>query len=193
MPSEWKHIPAEMKLKPSAYCMILTNDTPNFTFVNGDCGHIVGYNTEAQTFTVRLVRNQEEVEIGTITRKVTQREPPDELIAKHPGVSEDDLRELDREQGLPYWDPDAGRDGMWVVGAITFYPLRLAYASTTHKCQGISLDKVQIDLTQNFFSAPSMVYVALSRARTHQGLRIVGSPALLGSRCHTDPAVARWL
>lgn len=192
-PSEWKHIPSEMKLKPTAYVMLLTNDVPEFTYVNGDCGHIVGYSPESQTFTIRLVRTQEEVEIGTITRKVTQKEPPDELIAKHPGVREDDLRELDREQGMPYWDSEVGREGMWVTGAITFYPLRLAYASTVHKCQGISLDKVQIDLTQNFFSANSMVYVALSRARTHQGLRIVGTPALLGSRCHVDPAVARWL
>jgi ATP-dependent DNA helicase PIF1 len=193
MPSEWKNIPSSLSLKPGAYVMILSNDTPEFTYVNGDCGNVVSYDKGNGAFTIRLIRNMEEVEIGRITRHVTQKEPPDELLQRHPGVGEDALRELDREPGMPYWNPNLGRNGTWVVGAITFYPLRLAYASTVHRTQGLTLDRVQIDLNQHFMTQSAMCYVAISRCKTPQGLRIIGSPSLLGSRVHTDPLVQRWL
>lgn len=194
MPSEWKHVPTELRLKPKALVMILANDnTKDFRYVNGDCGNIISHDPEKGTFVVRLLRNMDEVEIGRIHRKETQKEPPDELMAKYPGVPEDDLRELEREPGMPYWDTEHGREGAWVTGCLTFYPLRLAYASTVHKTQGLTLDRVQVDLNQNFMSAPGMVYVAMSRCKTPQGLRIVGSPSLLGARTKTDPAVQRWL
>lgn len=196
MPSEWGNIPNELKLKVGALVMILANDSsPNgqFSYCNGDCGHITQYDEAKGVFTVRLIRNLEEVEIGMITRKETQKEPPDEVILKNPGKSEDDLREMEPVKGEPYWDSEHGREGAWVTGAVSFYPLRLAYATTVHKSQGLSLDRIQIDLNQNYMASPGMVYVALSRARSPQGLRVVGSPALLGSRCKTDPLVLRWL
>lgn len=192
-PSEWNLIPTELRLKANAYVMILSNDTPDFTYVNGDCGHVVDYDPQTQEFKIRLLRNMEEVQIGKITRYVSQKEPPDELLVKHQGMSEDDLRELDREPGMPYWNPNLGRSGLWVVGAVTYFPIKLAYASTVHKTQGLSLDRVQIDLNQNFMSAPGMCYVGISRCKSPAGLRIVGSPALLGSRVKTDPLVQRWL
>jgi ATP-dependent DNA helicase PIF1 len=190
-PKEWDNIPVELKIKPGAYVMILTNDTPDFTYVNGDCGSVLSY--ENNGFMIRLVRNGEEVSIGKIVRKVTQKEPPDELLIANPGKSEDELRKLSQQPGVPYWDINVGRRGAWVVGAITYFPIRLAYASTVHKTQGLTLDKVQIDLHQNFMTAPGMCYVAISRARSPQGLRIIGTPALLAARVHTDPLVQRWL
>lgn len=190
-PKEWEHIPLEMKLKVGAYVMIKANDSPEFTYVNGDCGSVVSF--ENEMFSIQLIRNNEVVEVGKLTRKVAQKEPPDELCLKHPGMAEDSLKELDRELGMPYWDPDYGRSGAWVVGAVTYYPIDLAYACTVHKTQSLTLDRVQLDLGQNFMSSNSMVYVSVSRCKTPQGLRIVGTPALLGSRCHVDPAVARWL
>jgi len=196
-PQEWNNIPSELLLKDKAYVMILSNDTPEFTYVNGDCGHILSYNKASEdddgSFTIQLVRNEEYVTIPRITRKVTQKEPPDELLLRYPGMAEDELRLLDRGDNDPYWDSDVGRNGAWVVGAVTYFPLRLAYASTVHKTQGLTLDKVQIDLNQNFMSAPSMCYVGISRCKTPQGLRIVGSPGLLGSRVKIDPLVERWL
>lgn len=194
MPSEWKHVPTELCLKEKALVMLLANDnTQDFRYVNGDCGHIIKHDTEKGTFTIRLVRNLDEVEIGTIARKETQKEPPDELMCKYPEVGEDDLRELEREPGMPYWDKDHGRDGAWVTGCLTFYPIKLAYASTVHKTQGLTLDRVQVDLKQNYMSAFGMCYVAISRCKTPQGLRIVGSPSLLGARVKTDPVVQKWL
>jgi ATP-dependent exoDNAse (exonuclease V) alpha subunit len=84
-------------------------------------------------------------------------------------------------------------DGKWVIGEIYYYPLRLAYASTVHKSQGLTLDRVQIDFINQFFGQPSMAYVALSRVRTAEGLRLVGTPKLLEERCNVARKVLRWI
>ena len=49
------------------------------------------------------------------------------------------------------------------------FPIKLAYAFTIHKAQGQTYDKVILDLNSHIF-APGQLYVALSRARTLQGL-----------------------
>lgn len=58
-----------------------------------------------------------------------------------------------------------------VVGTFKQVPLRLAYAVTIHKAQGLTLDNVYIDFDSGMF-AHGQAYVAFSRARTLEGLEI---------------------
>jgi len=79
------------------------------------------------------------------------------------------VRLLDqREEIIPYVeieqddDPDV---------SVAFMPIRLAWAVTIHKSQGMTLDAIEIDIGPNIFSV-GQAYTALSRARNLKSVRV---------------------
>ena len=188
---EWG-VPERMTLKQGAYVMLLANQRAEdadgggkvtFEYVNGDCGHVEDWDAAQRTLKIRLVRDGGRVVcVREVVRNVTQLEPPDGKGAK----------DFTRGDGGYCPRPHRVKDG-YVLGQIKYWPVRLAYASTVHKSQGLSLDRAQVDFRHEFFGSPAMLYVAMSRCRTLEGLRLVGQRERFVLRCKCDGKVGRWL
>lgn len=73
-----------------------------------------------------------------------------------------------------------------VVGSFQQYPMKLAWAITIHKSQGLTFDRVHIDMGNGAF-AHGQTYVALSRCRTLEGI-VLRQPVRV-SDLKVDPLV----
>ena len=69
------------------------------------------------------------------------------------------------------YNPETNRVESEVVGTFVQYPIKLAWAITIHKSQGMTFDRMHFDLTRGTF-APGQAYVAISRMRSVDGLTL---------------------
>ena len=129
----------ELVLKVGAQVMFVKNDpSPEKAFFNGKIGRLVGYDEDEGTVTV-----ESEGERIIVPRLKWQN------MEYSINAENQDIEETE-------------------IGSFTQIPLRLAWAVTIHKSQGLTFDKVIVDAGQAF--AHGQVYVALSRCTSLEGL-----------------------
>lgn len=133
----------ELVLKHGAQVMFLKNDTEGKQYFNGKIGTV----TELDWDSIKVFCKDDKKVI--IVKKSEWRNIRFKL------------------------DPETRQITEEVLGNFLQYPLRLAWAITIHKSQGLTFDKVIIDAGRAF--ASGQVYVALSRCTTLEGLILISA------------------
>ena len=151
--------PEELRLCEGARVMTLANN-PKLKYANGSLGTVVGF--DAGCVQVKLDGSGDIVSVERVE---------DECVKPV-------IKELNGKKVV---------ENMTVGSQIQF-PLKLAYALTIHKCQGLSLDKLAVDPA---CFCPGQLYVALSRARSLDGLYLTGKPR--PSDLKVDPSVQEFM
>lgn len=150
-------VPEKMKLKVGVKVMITANDSSTpCEYVNGT----VGYVSAMSPFMVTVDVKGKSVEVPTKIWENIEYEI-------EPVLDDNGKPSLD-EQGKPIEVVKEKK-----LGSYTALPLKLGYAITTHKAQGLTLGAVNIDLGAAGAFTPGQAYVALSRASTVEGLRML--------------------
>ena len=153
--------PAEEKLvlKKGCQVMFLKNDSQGSRYYNGKLGIVSA--VDAESICVRGIDDGEEIEV----------EPDVWTNARY--VIDKETKEIREE----------------IEGEFRQYPLRLAWAITVHKSQGLTFDRAVLDVNAAF--AAGQVYVALSRCRSLEGLVLTAS--LSPTSVKTDALVTDYM
>ncbi len=134
----------ELELKEGAQVMFVKNDqSRDRLYYNGKIGKIVKFDRDS--IFVKCPVDTQEIEV----KKVEWQNMKYEL------------------------NPDTKEVEEKVIGAFTQYPLKLAWAITIHKSQGLTFERAIIDANAAF--AHGQVYVALSRCKSFEGM-VLSSP-----------------
>lgn len=145
--------PADFKLtlKPGAQVMFIKND-PQHRFYNGMIGEVIGVKTDenGSKIIVRSKDSGEEFEL----------EKMEWTNAKY--TLNEKTKEIEET----------------VEGKFMQYPLRLAWAITIHKSQGLTFEHAIIDASHSF--THGQTYVALSRCKTLEGM-VLSEPLSRGA------------
>ncbi len=143
-------VESTLELKPGAQVMFVKNDSSgNHRYYNGKIG------------TLEEVRD-EEADDNQTQQVIVVRDEEGERIEVSPETWENVKYEI---------NPTDKEIKQIVDGTLTQYPLKLAWAITIHKAQGLTFDRVQVDAASAF--AYGQVYVALSRCRSLEGLTLL--------------------
>lgn len=130
--------------------VVLCKSSKHFGYINGDFGIIENFN--GSFFTIRLKKNNSVIYCPN---------PNDRYKFNQ-------LNEYRYEMEYDAQKHKLVRKSPFIQKTKQF-PIKLAYAFTIHKAQGQTYDKVILDLNSHIF-APGQLYVALSRAKSLQGL-----------------------
>lgn len=113
------------------------------------------------------------------------------VVGFHPKTYMPEIRFMGSETTVvlehQVWEYESRRDG--VLASRCQIPLALAWAITIHKSQGMSIDYMEADVSKAF--AYGHVYVGLSRARSLDGLRLIGFHPSKVRTCPRVEAFAR--
>lgn len=113
----------------------------------------------------------------------------DEITIRFPEGTADVVVEKEKWENIQYFfDTEKDKICEEVLGTFRQFPLRLAWAVTIHKSQGLTFDHAIIDAGSSF--AAGQVYVALSRLRSLKGL--VLQSIIKADNIYTDHDVKRF-
>jgi ATP-dependent DNA helicase PIF1 len=94
-----------------------------------------------------------------------------EVLVRFPDGTTHGIQPVTWENKTYTWDKASNTISFVVHGTYVQYPIRHAWAITIHKSQGLTFEKIVVDMGRGAF-AHGQLYVALSRCKTLDGIRL---------------------